>query len=61
MIVPGFGDETNGAGLGLERGLKARIVGDRPARLVMPKAVNVAQARLCSLLKSWVSVGLAPG
>ena len=46
VIVPRLGDQADGVGLGLQRGLEARIVG-RPSvrlRLVMPKAVSFADS-----------------
>ena len=63
MEVPGLGDETDGRRLRREHRLEAGIVGEieRPGRLVMPKAVSLANPSFCGAAKSFVSVGLAPG
>ena len=44
MEVPGFCDEADGVAIGLEDALETQgsLDTDRPARLVMPKAVDVA-------------------
>ena len=62
MVVPRLGDEADRVGLRVEQAprLPGSLEAERPARLVMPKAVNFAFCVRFSE-KNAVSSGLAPG